>query len=122
MINLLVTLVAVLGTQVTFYLIHEKHVSTVRASSGASLAFALVTLLIPVSFITTLQAAFLGSTFVGMTAKSRMGKKRVFCASLLFAMIFILVIPHFQGLGGGLGTAAFISSAIVHIISNMIKK
>lgn len=120
--HLLVTLAAVIGAQATFYLIQEKHLSPVRASSASTLAFALVTLFLPVAFVTSMNASFFGSTFVGMTAKTRMGRKRVFGASLLFAVIFIFVLPYFQGLGGGLGTAAFIASAIVHATFRIFKK
>ena len=120
--HLLVTLAAVLGAQVTFYLIQDKHVTPVRASSASTLIFALTTFILPFPFINALQASFFGSTFVGMTAKTRMGRKRVLGASLLFAAIFIFALPLFQGLGGGLGTAAFLASAAVHVAFRIFKK
>ena len=120
--NLLIALASIAGAQVTFHLIHNRRQSAVRASSGATLAFALFTMLLPFSYITSLQAAFFGATFVGMTSNHRMGRKRVLIASLLFAVIFICIIPSLKGLGGGLGTAAFVSSAFVYFAAKMIRR
>ncbi|WP_373997818.1 hypothetical protein [Bdellovibrio bacteriovorus] len=121
MILLSVILVSVLGAQATFYLIHERRISTVRASSGPTLLFALIVSLLPITFITTLQAAFFGSTFVGMTDKSRMGKKRVLVSSVIFALIYSFLVPLAKGIGGGLGAAAFVSCAIVFLLAKIVR-
>ena len=121
-VHVLVMLASVLGAQSTFYLIHHKQFSTVRASSGSTLIFALVTSVFSFSFIPVLQASFFGATFVGMTSKSRMGRKRVLVASLAFALIFIFVLPSLKGLGGGLGTAAFVSTTGVYLVSQVWRK
>jgi hypothetical protein len=84
MMLLSVLLVAALGSGLTFYLIHKKHVSTVRASSASTLVFALSALVLQLPFGNVLPAAFFGATFVGMTDKSRLGAKRVFAASMIF--------------------------------------
>lgn len=118
---LMITFASIVGAQSTFYLIHEKRLSAVRASSGATLVFALCTMFFSYSVIASLQAAFFGATFVGMTSNTRMGRKRVFLASLLFTVIFICVIPSLQGLGGGLGTAAFVSSAVVYFVEKVFR-
>lgn len=122
MMLLSVLLVAALGAELTFYLIHKKHVSTVRASSGATLAFAIFALVVQIPFGNVLPAAFFGATFVGMTDKSRLGAKRVFVASMIFGLIYTFLIPLAQGFGGGLGAAAFVSISVVYAASKMITK
>lgn len=122
MMLLSVLLVAALGAELTFYLIHQKHISTVRASSGATLVFALLALVIQIPFGNVLPAAFFGATFVGMTDKSRLGAKRVLAASVIFGLIYTFLIPLAQGFGGGLGAAAFVSISIVYSASKLITK
>lgn len=121
MILLTVILVSILGAQTTFYLIHEKRFSTVRASSGPTLLFALIVSLWPLTFVTTLQAAFFGATFVGMTDKSRMGKKRVLISSVIFALIYSFLVPMVKDVGGGLGAAAFVSCAVVFLLAKAVR-
>ncbi|MNK98213.1 hypothetical protein D3C87_1185720 [compost metagenome] len=122
MMLLSVLFVAAIGAELTFYLIHKKHVSTVRASSASSLLFALSALALQLPFGNVLPAAFFGATFVGMTDKSRLGYKRVFAASLIFGLIFTFLIPLAQGFGGGLGAAAFVSCAVVHLAGKAMIK
>ena len=117
-----VLLVAALGAEITFYLIHRKHISTVRASSASTLVFALAALAIKLPFGNVLPAAFFGATFVGMTDASRLGAKRVFAASVVFGLIFTFLIPLAQGFGGGLGAAAFVSSAAIHFGGRLMTK
>lgn len=115
--------VAVIGAESTFSLIHRFKMSTIRASCLATLVFCGLLSLIPADFkVMPLQAAFFGATFVGMTDKSRMGAKRVLIASLLFALIYIFLIPLARGFGGGLGAAAFVSCAIIYSLSRYVFK
>ncbi len=121
-LNLMTVLASVFGAQATFFLVHEKRFTAVRASSAATLVFALLTGFWSAPFVMAMQAAFFGSTFVGMTSNSRMGKKRVLLASLLFAFVFICVLPSLKGLGGGLGTAAFVSSTTVYFVEKALRR
>lgn len=113
---------AILGAQVTYFLIHKVHMPTVRASSASTLIFALIVGALNISFVGALQAAFFGATFVGMTDKSRLGWKRVLLASLIFGVVFVFLIPLAQGFGGGLGAAAFFSSSVVYSAGKMLRK
>lgn len=122
MMLLSVLVVAALGAEITFFLIHKKHVSTVRASSAATLVFALSALALQFPYGNVLPAAFFGATFVGMTDKSRLGAKRVFVASMIFGLIYTFLIPLAQGFGGGLGAAAFVSISVVYAASRMMTK
>lgn len=122
MMNVSILVVSVLGAEITYFLIHKYHQPTVRASSLSALLFALAVSALNISFGNALQAAFFGATFVGMTDKSRLGWKRVFVASLVFGLIFVFLIPLAKGIGGSLGTAAFVSSSVVYLLSKMILK
>lgn len=122
MILIFVLLVSIAGAQITYYLIHKKHVSTVRASAAPTLIFAVTVSFLPVPFVGALQAAFFGATFVGMTDKSRLGWKRVLIASLVFGLVFFFLIPLVKGVGGGLGAAAFLSSSCVYTLVKLIKR
>ncbi|KYG65843.1 hypothetical protein AZI86_01860 [Bdellovibrio bacteriovorus] len=117
---LAVLLVSIFGAEITFWLIHKKRLSTVRASSLATLVFCLLTMSLASPLILTLQAGFFGATFVGMTDKSRMGWKRVFIASLVFGLIFYFLIPLANGIGGGLGAAAFVACSIIHLLGQYL--
>lgn len=119
---LMILVVSVVGAEVTFWLIHHKHLSTVRASSAATLIFCLLTMGITSPLIAPLQASFFGATFVGMTDKSRLGWKRVFLASLLFGLFFYFLIPLAHGIGGGLGAAAFVSCSLIHLLAKYIRR
>ncbi|WII72357.1 hypothetical protein QJS83_00565 [Bdellovibrio sp. 22V] len=122
MILFSVLAVSVIAAELTFFLIHKKQMSTVRASSATSLVFAVLVSALPISFVGALQAAFFGATFVGMTDKSRMGWKRVFMASLIFGLIFTFLIPLVKGYGGGLGAAAFAACAVVYAMDKFVRK
>ena len=111
---------SVLGAELTYLAIHKFHLPTVRASSASTLIYALVIQLMHLPFGVSLQAAFFGATFVGMTDKSRLGWKRVLFASLVFAMIYIFLIPLAKGIGGSLGTAAFVSSSVSYLFGKAI--
>lgn len=122
MMTISVLLVSILGAEITYHLIHKFHQPTVRASSLSALLFALAISAMNISFGGALQAAFFGATFVGMTDKSRLGWKRVFVASLIFGLIFVFLIPLAKGIGGSLGTAAFVSSSAVYLLGKVVLK
>lgn len=122
MMTISLFLVSILGAQATFHLTHKARLSIVRASTASTLVFSLLIGLTSISYVGVLQTAFFGATFVGMSDQSRLGWKRVFAASLIFALIFIFLIPLAKGIGGGLGAAAFVSSAIAYGLGKLIKK
>ena len=115
-----IILASIMGAEITYHAIHKYHLPTVRASSGATLIFATAIHFMHLPFGVSLQAAFFGATFVGMTDKSRLGWKRVLFASLVFAIIYIFLIPLAKGIGGGLGTAAFVSSSVAYGMGKVI--
>lgn len=118
--ELIVFLVAALGAETTFALIHRFRFSTIRASTISTLVFAGLVYLAQFPEPRVLQAAFFGATFVGMTDRSRMGWKRVLIASQIFALCYLFLVPFAQGVGGGLGAVAFLSCAIVYGLSRFV--
>ena len=115
-----IIIAAILGAEMTYHAIHKYHLPTVRASSGSTLIFALIIQAMHLPYGISLQAAFFGATFVGMTDKSRLGWKRVLFASLVFAAIYIFLIPLAKGIGGSLGTAAFVSSSVSYLFGKAV--
>jgi hypothetical protein len=117
-----VLLVSAISAQITYYLIHQKHWPTVRASAFPTLIFVIFLKISGINWDGALQAAFFGATFVGMTDKSRLGWRRVLIASMIFGLIFTFLIPLARGIGGGLGAAAFASCSVIYILTNLAKK
>lgn len=113
---------SILGAEITYYLIHKRKWPAVRASSAPSLVFAVLIGFTNLPFVLGLQAAFFGATFVGMTDKSRLGWKRVLLASVVFALILYYLIPLVKGFGGGLGAAAFVSSAAIYTVDKIFRR
>ena len=117
----LLSSLAALGALLTYWLIHKKHVSPIRASSGPSLIVA-VLFWLQGPHLFPLSVIFFGATFVGMTDHARLGWKRVFLSSQLFVLIYNLIQSLFAGFGGGLGAAAFLSCCLVYEITKRAKK
>ncbi|WP_368411526.1 hypothetical protein [Alteromonas sp. 1_MG-2023] len=57
---------------------------------------------------------FFGGSFVGMSAPHRFSYYLLTMSSLCFAVIFMLLLPLLEGVGGALGCSAFISVAVSH--------
>lgn len=117
-----VVLVSIISAQITYYLIHQRHWPTIRASAFPALVFAILLTLLDVNWGGALRAAFFGATFVGMTDKSRLGWRRVLIASVIFGFVFTFLIPLAKGIGGGLGAAAFAACSVVLALTNVAKK
>lgn len=87
-----------------------------------TLAFYLMTVPFEFEHKLLLQSAFLGATFVGMSETGKMSEKRLFWASLVYALIFNYVLPFNVGLGGALGFAAFTSCLFVQFMRTHVIK
>ena len=114
MIYLYIFLSSFVGACSTFYLVHKKHFSTVRASSLSTIVFVFLTMFLNVDFVSRIQAAFFGATFIGMTSSNRFAYSGLFLASILFVCVYVLILPMFVGIGGGLGAAAFVASSFFY--------
>lgn len=118
----LILLVTVVGTQLTRWMIKEKELSPIRASTMLTLVFILMTYPFQFEDKIMLQSAFLGATFVGMSEVEKMSEKRLFFASIIYAQLFYFVLPYNVGLGGALGFAAFSSCLLVQFMAARVRK
>lgn len=107
-------LVSQIAAQSTHALALTKHFGSVRASSFLTLIFIGITTFFSVPHAITLQAVFLGSSFVGMTDPKRLTRLQIFFASVLFSLIFTFLTSYLKGPGGVLGFSAFLSCLIIH--------
>jgi len=123
MVNFFIILViSQIATQLTHTLAFEKNMGSVRASSLLTLFFIGLTYSLSFEIIPTLQAVFLGSSFIGMSDPIRLSRKQLFFASLIFCLIFQFLIFYFKGLGGTLGFSAFVSCLFTHVIWTPVKR
>jgi len=115
---MLVLLSAVCGALVTFHLSSNKKLDSVRVSSGSSLLFYIAVWWLCGAVEANLYGAvFFGGSFVGMSSPVRLSITGVVGASILFAGLFITVLPHLDGVGGALGVCAFVCVSIVSCLS-----
>ena len=66
-------------------------------------------------------ALFFGATFVGMSTKERLRFVPLVAASIIYAIIFYLASPFYNGIGGALGVSACFSVILVLVIQNLIR-
>jgi hypothetical protein len=108
-----IVFISIASAQLTYYIVKRTHWSPVRTSAATALTFALIVHLLDLPKHETLAAAFLGSSFLGMANQETFSERDLFFGSWIFALIFQFVLPFNIGLGGALGTAAFITCAVV---------
>lgn len=118
---LLVLAVAQFSTQFTHYLIVKRKMGSIRASTLVTLLFIAATTPFSFGMSATLQAVCLGSSFVGMTDPKRLGIWPLALASLAFAVVFTMFIHYLNGLGGALGSSAFVSCLLIYYIAKSRK-
>lgn len=112
---LLIILVSLLASQITLYIVKKYQFNTIRVSSGLTLIFLLLMESVDSEISNTLCASFLGSTFLGMSNQEIFSERDLVFVSLIFSLIFYFVLPFNIGLGGALGTSAFVSCAIIRL-------
>ncbi len=110
--NLLIILATTTGALATYYLL-SRGVSAVLASCLVGLAGVLLSRWLDVEHLDT--AVFTG-TFVGMTSLMVLDAWGVGIAGLVAGLVYILLLDRFIGMGGKLGTMAFVSVALVLLI------
>jgi hypothetical protein len=119
---MLVILVAAASSQLTRYLVVHRGLGTVRASAAATLAFLALTAAIPAPETEPCRAAFLGASFLGMSSAKHFSARDIFFAAMIFAALFLLVLPYNAGLGGALGLAAFTSCLLIRGLRPLIDR
>ncbi len=123
MIFAIIFLCSQFGSQVTRRLIDTSGQGAIRVSALSTLTFTLLLNILGLSYSGLPSAIFLGSSFLGMSEDHILSSRDLVWASGIFSLIFYYVLPYNQGLGGALGTSAFISCFIIYQIKkNYIPK
>ena len=104
------------------------YIINIRFQQGPVLASAIIGIIsgafLPLLFISgnLFAVVAIGASFVGMSNKTRFNDERLILVSgILFALIFIYSAPYFLGVGGKLGTIAFLSVLSVKGLSLLNK-
>lgn len=118
----MIALVAQVSTQLTHYLIVDRKMGSIRASTLVTLLFIAFSTPFNFDINPTLHAVCLGASFVGMTDPKRLNLWRLGLASVAFSIVFSYLIQHLKGLGGALGTSAFISCIFIYVFSKKINE
>ena len=127
----MVLLCTLIGAFTTFRLAKLPRFNVIRASSLLTILFYFSVLLVDKLLLSesgSSEAAefwatvFFGGSFVGMSAPHRFSYLLLTISSLCFAIIFIMLLPHLDGIGGALGCSAFISVAISHSLRVTVNK
>jgi len=109
-----ITLTAIIGGTLTFFLSEQLRQGPVRASALLSLLVGLFFYCFPdvLSLYLTknIPIVFIGGSFIGMVAPLKKGNySRILMAGSLFGIIYINKGRFFEGYGGALGTLALIA-------------
>jgi len=128
---LLVILITLAGAFTTYRLAKLPRFNVIRASSLLTILFYFSVLLIENVLMSESRSSetaefwatvFFGGSFVGMSAPHRFSYYLLTISSLCFAIIFMVLLPLLEGIGGALGCSAFISVAISHALRMMVNK
>lgn len=117
-----IILISIFSAQLTHAIVKRYHWSSVRTSALTSLVFCYSLKLMNVPNGETLSAAFLGASFLGMANTELFRERDLFFGAWIFALIFYFVLPYNIGLGGALGTAAFVTCGIIRGSSLLAEK
>ncbi len=100
------------------YYMQSQGISAVLSSCMVGILGAIVARLTDLEHIDT--AVFTG-TFVGMTSLMVLDVWGVGIAGLISGCVYIVLTDHFVGMGGKLGSMAFVSVAIVLIVLRILR-
>lgn len=118
--TLILIMITLVGSQLTHYLNHKYHWGAVRISGGLTLLFLFMSW--EFNLLENFAAAFLGSTFLGMSDKEIFSARDIFFGNWIYLCIFLFVLPFNIGLGGALGTAAFVTCGIIRGCKLLVNK
>lgn len=117
----LILLLCCIGGLGTFLVASLPMFGAVRASALLSLSFIAVTKCLnymwELNISDDTHTIFFGASFVGMASSSRFRWYQILQASLLFGVLYVYLIPYFDGIGGALGATAFLSCFSILMVS-----
>lgn len=102
--------ISIIGGWITYFTSEKLHLGALKAS-------ALCTLIVSLPFeiiespdhLSFIPALFFGASFVGMASKNIFNDLNIIIASAIFGIGYYFCQPHFNSIGGCLGTTACIS-------------
>lgn len=103
----------IIGGASTYFIQHKYNMSPVLASGLVGLIFGFI---VPelFAFGSIYAVVLFQNSFIGMASKQRLNNLfEATMASLIGSLLFIILFPYFQGLGGKSGTTAMISVLII---------
>lgn len=106
----------------TYMLIHRFHQSAIRSSAAITCAFCLITLCFDLTILKQQEALFFGATFVGMSSYEKLGKLGIIFSASFYLLLYSMLAGLLQGIGGALGTIAFLACSSVLLIKKYILK
>jgi hypothetical protein len=113
-VSLTVIFCTVVGTLGTYSLNHRFKLGPVLASGLVGILGGLFFRFLYPELAGILTAAIYSSSFVGMSSEHRFPNiSALVLAGLVVGVVFIMSIPYFGGVGGKIGTVAFVSSLSV---------
>ncbi|WP_218395427.1 hypothetical protein [Alteromonas lipotrueae] len=131
MTELLVVIATLAGAFATYRLAKLPRFNVIRASSLLTILFYFSVLLLQNVLVSESRSSetaecwatvFFGGSFVGMSAPHRFSYYLLTISSICFTIIFMVLLPLLEGIGGALGCSAFISVAISHSLRVMVDK
>ncbi|WP_405368467.1 hypothetical protein [Nonlabens sp. Asnod2-A12] len=123
----IIVLVGILGSVLTYYVNEHLKQGAVRASALLALIVGLFFYIFPdvlnEYLSKSIPIVFIGTSFIGMVASHSKGSYlRLALAGILFSVIYLNKGNFFNGYGGALGTIAFIALLTTMVISNAFSK
>lgn len=112
----------IIGGALTYLIQHKYNINPVLASGLIGLIFGLI---LPelLTYGVIYSIVLFQNSFIGMASKNRLNNIfEALFASFIGSILFIVLFPAFQGLGGKLGTTAMISVLIVYQLKNFINQ
>ncbi|MBU2978228.1 hypothetical protein [Alteromonas sp. C1M14] len=114
MIALFTVLVSVVSAMSTYKLAQYSSFNAIRASSTLTI------LAYGVAVVAHVDAAywslvFFGASFVGMSTPQKFGYTSMAVSGACFGCLYLLIAPFINGIGGALGSSAFLAVCVSHV-------
>lgn len=114
MIELFTVIVSIISAMSTYKLAQFSSFNAIRASSTLTI------LSYAVAFVVQVDAAywslvFFGASFVGMSTPQKFGYRSMAVSGACFGVMYLLLAPYIDGIGGALGSSAFLAVCISHV-------
>ncbi|MEG3766398.1 hypothetical protein [Alteromonas sp. 14N.309.X.WAT.G.H12] len=114
MIELFTVIVSVISAMSTYKLAQFSSFNAIRASSTLTIVSYAVTYVVQVD-AAYWSLVFFGASFVGMSTPKKFGYTSMAVSGGCFGGMYLLIAPYIDGIGGALGSSAFLAVCISHV-------